>query len=211
MNEPSGELVRRCKQGEESAWRELILACEGAVTQWIGRFEYRLGINDVADLRQEVFRKVILSLENYQASHSFSGGLYQQTKSLVIDNLRKKNAQKQFPEHLGISLEAAAEDAIAPLELSDHKIGPDTQAMVAEDHRRLYFVLERLGPPDCRCRELIERCYFGGFSYEEIGQQLKMNAKTVSTALCRCLQSLRSIADEVFREQIPGICEVPIE
>ena len=56
-------------------------------------------------------------------------------------------------------------------------------------------VLDRLGEP---CREIIELRYFGELSYDEIAVELRLNPKTVSSRLSKCLHRLLIIAKEIF-------------
>jgi RNA polymerase sigma factor (sigma-70 family) len=51
------------------------------------------------------------------------------------------------------------------------------------------------------CREIIELRYFGDLSYEEIGGTLKLNTKTVSSRLSKCLDRLEIIARTLFAEE----------
>ncbi|MCP6769217.1 sigma-70 family RNA polymerase sigma factor, partial [Klebsiella pneumoniae] len=57
--------------------------------------------------------------------------------------------------------------------------------------------LDRLDEP---CREVIELRYFGDLGHEEIGKLLKMNPKTVSSRLSKCLDRLEVLARKVFSE-----------
>ena len=62
-----------------------------------------------------------------------------------------------------------------------------------------------LGELDAPCREIVELRYFGDLSYEEIGAALKLNAKTVSSRLSRCLDRLEAIVRRLFaRERTPA-------
>jgi RNA polymerase sigma factor (sigma-70 family) len=73
--------------------------------------------------------------------------------------------------------------------------GPDTALVSNEQMRMLHVSLDRLGDP---CREIIELRYFGDLSYEEISTELKLNPKTVSSRLSKCLNHLEKIASAVF-------------
>ena len=53
------------------------------------------------------------------------------------------------------------------------------------------------------CREIIELRYFGDLSYEEIAGTLKLNVKTVSSRLSKCLDRLETIV----RQHFPGKSE----
>jgi DNA-directed RNA polymerase specialized sigma24 family protein len=43
--------------------------------------------------------------------------------------------------------------------------------------------------------------YFGDLSYDEIGQELQLNPKTVSSRLSKCLDKLEEIARPLFQEE----------
>jgi RNA polymerase sigma-70 factor (ECF subfamily) len=75
--------------------------------------------------------------------------------------------------------------------------GPDGRLLREERWRLLRDALDEVGKP---CREILELRYFGELSYEDIGQELKVNAKTVSSRLSRCLDRLEMIARTVFEE-----------
>ena len=55
--------------------------------------------------------------------------------------------------------------------------------------------LDQLGEP---CREIIELRYFGDLSYAEIAAELRLNPKTVSSRLSKCLDQMGMIAKEIF-------------
>ena len=55
--------------------------------------------------------------------------------------------------------------------------------------------LDQMGGP---CREIIELRYFGDLSYEELSAELKLNPKTVSSRLSKCLDKLEAIARKIF-------------
>ena len=55
--------------------------------------------------------------------------------------------------------------------------------------------LARLGGP---CQEIIELRYFADLSYEEISRALRLNEKTVSSRLSKCLDKLEEIARPIF-------------
>jgi len=63
--------------------------------------------------------------------------------------------------------------------------------MKDEQNTLVRSALERLGEP---CREIIQLRYFGDLSYEEIGRALRLNQKTVSSRLSKCLDRLEMIA-----------------
>ena len=55
--------------------------------------------------------------------------------------------------------------------------------------------LSRMGRP---CQEVIELRYFADLSYDEIARTLKLNPKTVSSRLSKCLDRLETVAGKLF-------------
>ena len=72
---------------------------------------------------------------------------------------------------------------------------PDVALIHAEQSGLVHRALDRVGGP---CREVIELRYFGDLSYDEIGDSLDLNPKTVSSRLSKCLDKLEEIAREIF-------------
>lgn len=194
----SKEFFKCCRQGNHDAWRELILGYEETVTRWIARMGFWLGPEEIADLRQEVFLKMIRGFQHYDDNYPFKAWCYQQTESRFIDYQRALSAQKRPNDRYGQSLDAPLDEDGTTMELPDHRSIPSEQAMEFERHRQLHVALNQLGPHDSRCRQLIGRSYFGGFSYEEIALQMELNPKTVSASLSKCLSALRPIARAIF-------------
>ena len=67
------------------------------------------------------------------------------------------------------------------------------------------LVRESLDQLEEPCREIVELRYLGDLSYEELGATLKLNPKTVSSRLSRCLDRLEEIARKTFSRDKPGI------
>jgi RNA polymerase sigma factor (sigma-70 family) len=69
--------------------------------------------------------------------------------------------------------------------------------MTAERAAQVGEALEVMGGP---CQEIIELRYFADLSYEEISSALKLNPKTVSSRLSKCMDRL----EEIMRVMICG-------
>jgi len=65
--------------------------------------------------------------------------------------------------------------------------------------------LDRLDDP---CREVIELRYFGDLGHEEIGKLLKLNPKTVSSRLSKCLDRLEILVKKAFSQG--GLDGIPV-
>ena len=94
-----------------------------------------------------------------------------------------------------ISIDAGETDNEPPLDPPSRNPGPDVLLQIAESFRLMRESLDRLGEP---CREIIELRYFGELSYDEIAAELRLNAKTVSSRLSKCLDRLLNIAKDIF-------------
>ena len=94
-----------------------------------------------------------------------------------------------------ISMDAARSDGEPPIDPPSANPGPDALLQIAETSRLVRESLDRLGEP---CREIIELRYFGELSYDEISAELRLNPKTVSSRLSKCLDSLLAIAKEIL-------------
>ena len=79
---------------------------------------------------------------------------------------------------------------------------PDVMLMNAEQITLVQQALDRLGEP---CREIIELRYFGDLSYEEISRSLKLNVKTVSSRLSKCLDRLEGLIKKTFLREKSGL------
>ena len=81
------------------------------------------------------------------------------------------------------------------LDAPSHAPAPDGELLHAERALLVGHALERLGGP---CQEIIELRYFADLSYEEISRALRLNEKTVSSRLSKCLDKLEEIARRIF-------------
>jgi RNA polymerase sigma factor (sigma-70 family) len=70
---------------------------------------------------------------------------------------------------------------------------------------QMALVRESLDQLEEPCREIVELRYLGDLSYEELGTTLKLNPKTVSSRLSRCLDRLEEIAQKTFLRETPRV------
>ena len=94
-----------------------------------------------------------------------------------------------------ISIDAGRNDDEPRIDPPSGNPGPDALLQITETSRLVRESLDRLGEP---CREIIELRYFGELSYDEIATELRLNPKTVSSRLSKCLDRLLVIAKEIF-------------
>jgi RNA polymerase sigma-70 factor (ECF subfamily) len=196
-----GDLISRCRKGEARAWDELFDLHYAAA----GRFVYQLGSDfsreDVEEICQETFLSVIRNLESFNGNSQLQTWLFRIAANKARDYRERQRAAKRGGGQTPVSLQAEDPENGLTLDPPSNTPGPDARIMDAERMALLGESLDRLGGP---CREIIELRYFGDLSYDEIGNTLELNVKTVSSRLSKCLDRLEEIARPVFsRENTP--------
>ncbi len=112
-----------------------------------------------------------------------------------MDFREKVRAVKRGGNSIHIPIHGSNHSEDPSLDPVSPRPGPDALLMQAESFRLVRDSLDRIGDT---CREIIELRYYGDLSYEEIARELKLNAKTVSSRLSKCLDRLQTVAKKVF-------------
>jgi RNA polymerase sigma-70 factor (ECF subfamily) len=192
---PEKELLTRCRRGEAEAWDELFDRHYAAAGRFLFQLSHDLTPEDVEEICQETFLSVIRNLASFHGQSRFQTWLFRIAANKARDFCEHRLAAKRGSGQTPVSLDA--EDPKTCLTLDPPATGPapDTALLNAEQMVLLRAALDELGDP---CREIIELRYFGDLSYEELSQELKLNPKTVSSRLSKCLDRLELIARPVF-------------
>ena len=195
---PEAELLARCRRGEAEAWDELFDLHYAAA----GRFIYQLASDftreDAEEICQEVFLSVIRNIDSFHGESQFQTWLFRIAANKARDYRERRNAAKRGGGQNPLSLQAEdPETGLAP-DPAGHLPGPDELLMNAEQMALVRQSLDQLEEP---CREIIELRYFGDLSYDELSQALKLNPKTVSSRLSKCLDRLETIARKTFSRE----------
>lgn len=112
-----------------------------------------------------------------------------------MDFREKTGAAKRGGNATHLSLHASGNNDEAPVDPPSPRPGPDALLLSAETCHLVRQSLDQLAEP---CREIIELRYYGDLSYAEIASELRLNPKTVSSRLSKCLDRLAIIAKEIF-------------
>jgi len=90
---PNFELIERARQGDDSAFNELVQTYRrrilGSIARLIGRPE------DVEDVGQEVFLRLYFSLDQLRTSEMFEPWLYRLTVNAAYDYLRRRRRRRE--------------------------------------------------------------------------------------------------------------------
>ena len=197
-NDAEAELLARCRRGLAGAWDELFDRHYAAT----GRFIFQLGSDftreDAEEICQETFLSVIKSLDSFHGESQFQTWLFRIAANKARDYRERRHAAKRGGGQSTISINAENPETNTVLDLPSTAPGPDLTLMRAEQVGLVQEALDQLDQP---CREIVELRYFGDLSYDEISRSLKLNPKTVSSRLSKCLDRLEDIARKVFSRE----------
>ena len=187
---PEAELIARCRRGEAQAWDELFDLHYAPA----GRFVFQLAPDftreDVEEICQETFLSVIRNLDSFNGRSQFQTWLFRVAANKAHDYRERQRAAKRGGGQTPLSLQAEDPETGLTLDPPSANPGPDAELLSAERRALLRAALDELGGP---CREIIELRYFGDLSYDEIAHTLRLNVKTVSSRLSKCLDRLEAI------------------
>ena len=195
------QLLARCRRGDADAWDELFDRHYAAA----GRFVFQLGSDfareDVEEICQEVFLSVIRNLHSFQGGSQLQTWLFRIAANKARDYREKQHAAKRGGGHAPLSLNAEDPETGLTLDPPSSAPSPDADLLNVERAELVREALDQLGEP---CREIIELRYFGDLSYDELSRDLKLNPKTVSSRLSKCLGKLAVIARKIFSGEKSG-------
>jgi len=140
---------------------------------------------DVEDIAQQVFIKAYFSLKRFDQRAAFSTWLYKITVNECWDLLRKKKVRPLVYE-----ADLSEEQARRIITSEEEGAGPDISERL-EARQRVERLLEGL---DERDRLMLILKEVEGFSIEEIGEVLDLNANTVKVRLFRARRRVVSQA-----------------
>ena len=175
------ELVERCRQGDETAFRELVDQYKGLVFALIAR-----SVTDRAraeELAQDVFLKVHKGLPYFRGESKLSTWIYR----IVLNVLSQERSHGTM-----ISLDDAQAGDRPPVQIaSDDRSFGD---LLLKD--RLQKAIERL---PVQYQVLVNGHYLKGMRYEDLAEALDLPMGTVKTHLHRAKRQLRLLLETEFR------------
>ncbi|HUI76083.1 MAG TPA: sigma-70 family RNA polymerase sigma factor [Candidatus Acidoferrum sp.] len=178
------ELVRRAQREDQDSYAELIRRHQHRVFAVARGILKRL--EDVEDISQQVFVKAYFSLKKFDQRAAFSTWLYKITVNECWDLLRKRKVRPLVYE-ADFSEEQSREYTASE---NKEARGPDaSERLVARE--QVERLLEHL---EARDRLMLIMKEVEGFSVEEIGEVLDLNANTVKVRLFRARRRLVGLA-----------------
>jgi RNA polymerase sigma factor (sigma-70 family) len=165
-----GELVARCRNGDQRAWNELVERFSRYVYA-IAVQAFRLSSHDAEDVFQEVFARVYQHLDRLRNDDAIRPWIAQRTRRLCIDRLRSSG--REGPAEAGDLEPGGYDETLAQL---------DEAIAVREG-------MEAVGEA---CREILDRFFCRDESYKAIGDALDLPAGTIASRISRCLAKLKA-------------------
>jgi RNA polymerase sigma factor (sigma-70 family) len=162
-----GQLVARCRAGDQEAWNELVDRFSRYVYA-IAVQAFKLPEHDAEDVFQEVFTRAYEHLHKLRDDDAIRPWLAQLTRRLCIDRLRA-GAQEQ------------PEDLVEPADVDDTIARLDDALAVHEALATL---------PD-GCKDILDRFFAQDESYRMISEALDLPTGTIASRISRCLVKLR--------------------
>lgn len=177
-NDPDTALVERCRKGDWTAFAELVVRYQRPIYNaafWVLRKP-----EDANDIAQIVFLRVAERLDDYDPRFKFFSWIYRIALNESL-NLQRRNNRK------------APVDVESGLPTADGA-NPEKQVNDAQLSRRIQSAMTRLPEND---RIVLSLRHFSECSYDEIGQILDLDPKTVKSRLFEARQRLRDLLSDL--------------
>jgi RNA polymerase sigma-70 factor (ECF subfamily) len=189
------ELIDQCRSGQQDAWDALFDRYYPTAARFVFQLSADFSHEDTEEICQETFLAVVRNLNSFQAKSSFQTWLLRIAANKAMDFRQKTRAAKRGGNSIHLSLQGDNHSEEIPVDPPSTRPGPDAVLLQVETCQLLRRALDQLGDP---CREIIELRYYGDLSYAEIAAELRLNPKTVSSRLSKCLDRMTAAAKEIF-------------
>ena len=168
---PTDLLIRRCLDGDQQAWNEIVSRHWRKVFNIAYKF---VGKSDKAeDLTQDIFLKIYKSLDTFDRRANFQTWLFSISRNLCIDHYRSARNKRELIGHsidaTNVPLASRGPDPLATLEYGDRR------AMLKRALRQL---------PDTLRTAVILRD-IKELTYQEIADRLDLPVGTVKSRINR--------------------------
>ena len=175
-------VAARCRQGDETAWPELVHTFAPYVHAIAVR-GYRLSEQDAEDVFQEVFLRTWQNIRHLHSDDAIRPWIAQLTRRLCVDRLRSR-AREVTRDDLDEGVAFAARDVLAEI---------DDALTVREALRQLPAIQQ----------EIVERALVRGESHAAIASALGIAEGTVASRISRARHRLQALlAGATYRRRV---------
>lgn len=182
-------LVDRFKEGDESAFSELMALYRDQAYQWVYR---SLGNHeDAEEVTQDAFIRVHRGLKDFRGESSFATWLYTIAINLARNRYwywwrRKRDRSLSLEAEIGPDSNTTFAETFA----DDRATDPEDATVTQEFLERVTASMEQLSD---KHREILILRNVQNLSYEEVADILKMSVGTVKSRINRARERLRNL------------------
>ena len=173
-------LLERYRNGDRAAFTELVIRYQRPIYNaafWVLR-----KAEDANDITQIVFLKVAERLDEYDPKYKFFSWIYRITVNESLNLLRRNGREDALDDEIDIP--------------GADTTNPEWQVGEAEVSRRIQVALMSMSTND---RMVLTLRHFSEFSYQEIGQILDLDEKTVKSRLFDARHRLAELLKDLRR------------
>jgi RNA polymerase sigma-70 factor (ECF subfamily) len=177
-NESDQALLERYRGGDRAAFTELVVRYQRPLYNaafWVLR-----SAEDANDIAQIVFLKVAEQLDEYDPRYKFFSWIYRIALNESLNLLRRNKREEALDDEVDLP--------------GSERNNPEAQFGEAELSRRIQGALMKLPTND---RIVISLRHFSECSYQEIGQILDLDEKTVKSRLFEARHRLRDMLKDL--------------
>jgi RNA polymerase sigma-70 factor, ECF subfamily len=179
-DQQTGQLVRRCLAGDNSAWEEIVRAHNRRIYNLCYRFTN--SAEDAQDLTQDVFIRVYRTLASYDVQKgAFITWLTTLTRNLLVDHFRRSK-QERVTDSIDAKLGEEEDSLSLSDRLQDPGPSPDARLAGKETQKLVQQALARISPD---LREAVILRDLQDLDYKEIAQVLRVPEGTVKSRINR--------------------------
>lgn len=192
ISDEDSELISLCKKGDISAFEALVIKYQKRMFN----IAYRMtgDYEDACEIAQDAFVSAYRNIRNFGEKARFSTWLY----SIVINLAKNRLKQLKSLNKYGCSSiddPIATDDGEIKLELASNEPSALERLEEKDIQERVQECISRL---DIEYRDIIILRDINGFSYDEIGNMLKMPEGTVKSRLSRARESIKNCLKKIF-------------
>ena len=171
------ELLKRYREGDETAFREIVERYKNSLYAFLRRFLNRQDL--VEDVFQETFLQLFASRDSFDASRPLRPWLF------TIAANKAKDALRKMQRHSSMSIGAIADSGDVSVDdviniLASYKTTPPDEVTMEETARRVREIVADM--PE-NLREILIFAYFEQFSYKHMAEILSIPIGTVKSRL----------------------------
>ncbi len=171
------ELLKRYREGDETAFREIVERYKNSLYSFLRRFLNRQDL--VEDVFQETFLQLFASRDSFDTSRPLRPWLF------TIAANKAKDALRKMQRHSSMSIGAIADSGDVSVDdviniLTSYKITPSDEVTMEETARRVREIVADM--PE-NLRGILILAYFEQFSYKHMAEILSIPIGTVKSRL----------------------------